>query len=351
LLAGIVLGFTIGVFALASPALAFSRQAPPPNTILATVPVGAGQEPQGIAVDPVRHEIFEVSFEGTLSVINQRTDTVADTINLGHGYWVALALDPYTGNVYVASETYNGGGTIDIVSARTDAVTASIPTSNDPHAIAINPYDHLVYVANYCEPSCMQGSVSVMHEGTNTVTATIPVGPEPQDVVLDPHRGQGFVTNYGSEYPGGGTVTAFSTRTNAVTGTIPVGSYPWGEAVDPVTGNVYVADVFGDSVSVISERSDAVTDTIPLGTGVRPIYVAADSASGDVYVSIVGSSDLDVVHERTDAVTDTITVPSVGEATVDPLIGKVYVDSRGSSPANLANITIIQAASKWWDVR
>jgi DNA-binding beta-propeller fold protein YncE len=110
----------------------------------------------------VTHEVFEVSFEGGLSVISQRTNTLTHTIDLGPGHWVGLAVDPYTGNAYAASETYDDTGKIDVISARTNPVSASITACDNPHAIAVDPYKQDVYVANYCEPSSIQGSVSVM---------------------------------------------------------------------------------------------------------------------------------------------------------------------------------------------
>jgi YVTN family beta-propeller protein len=335
--------------------------------VSATIPLGIGAEPQGIAVDPVTHEIFVVSnagststctaapypWCGTLSVIDQRTDTVTHTIALGPGHWIPLGLDPYSGKVYVASESTAPGtpnGIIDVISVRTDEVIDSMTTPIDPYAIAVDPYTHTVYFANYCDlldSSCTNGSVSVMSERTNAIIATIPVGPVPEDAVFDPVRHEVFVSNYGAS--GGGTVTVIDTRTNTVAATVPVGDNPWGESVDPATGRVYVANVFGNSVSVIDERTNTVTDTIPTPDSDHPIYVVADPANGQIYVSILGSSDVDVIDERTNTVTSTITaVPEVYQGVVAG--SQLYMESRGSSTSNVANLSVLQVAPgfSWW---
>jgi YVTN family beta-propeller protein len=316
----------LGVLVLAAPALAYT----PPNSILTTVPIGTGAEPQTVSVDPLTHQVFVLSFGGSLSVIDQRTDTLVNTINLGPGYWVPMGIDPYTGRIYAASETYNGSGIIDEISVRTGAILKSWATPDDPHAIAVDPYRHTVYIANYCEPSCQQASVSVLDERTNAITDTIGIGAQPQDAVFDPRNGEVIVTNYGSEYPDGGTVSIIDTWTNTVKATVTVGAYPWGEALDAITGKVYVADVFGDSISVVDLRTDTVTDTIAMPDSAHPIYVGTDPASDQVYASVLGGDQLQVIDGRTDDVYDTLTIPSVGPMASDPAANRLYVGSRGT---------------------
>ena len=321
---------------------------PAPNSVIATIPIEPGAEPQTLAVDPVTHQVFEVSFFGVLKVIDQSTNTVTATIDLGPGYWVGLALDPETGKVFVASETYDNHSAIDVISVSTDKIIDSIVSRNgsnpnDPHAIAVDPDTHTVYIAEYCEPACSQGSVSVMNESTYAITSTVLVGPEPQDVVIDPARHQAFVTNYGSWAPGGGTVTVISTLTNTVTATIPVGQYPWGESVDPVTGRVYVANVFGYSLSVIDEGTDTVTATIPVPGTQRALYVTADPVSGQVYVPV--GDAIGVISELTNTVVAKIIgVPSPGPGAADPLSGLFYIGSRGGA-SEPANVSVIEPAA------
>jgi len=363
---GTALTVALGALALAGPAAASPGPAPP-NTVSATIPLGTGAEPQGIAVDPVTHEIFAISnagststcsaspypWCGTLSVIDQRTDTVTHTIALGPGNWIPLGLDPYSGKVYVASTSTAPGtpnGIIDVISSRTDKVIDSMTTPNDPYAIAVDPYTHTVYIANYCdllEPSCTNGSVSVMSERTNAIIATIPVGAVPEHEVFDPVEHELFVSNYGAL--SSGTATVIDTRTNTVAATVPVGNSPWGESFDPVTGRVYVANVFGDDVAVINARTNTVTDTIPLPDSDSPIYVVADPANGRVYVSLRGGTGLLVIDERTNTVTSSITaVPEVYQGVAAE--SRLYMESRGSSTSNVANLSVIKVAPgfSWW---
>ena len=92
------------------------------------------------------------------------------------------------------------------------------------------------------------GTVSVINAATNAVTATIPVGSAPKGVAVDPAAGTVYVTNYRDN-----TASVINAATNAVAVTVPVGSYPARVAVDPATRTAYVTNSVGDgTVSVIS---------------------------------------------------------------------------------------------------
>src|SRR5450759_4322830 len=72
-----------------------------------------------------------------------------------------------------------------------------------------------------------------------------------------------------------------ATSTYQVTSTITVGSQPTAVAVDATTNTVYVANLFGNSVSVI--KGGAVTSTIAVGS--LPEGVAVDATTHTVYVT------------------------------------------------------------------
>ncbi len=120
-------------------------------------------------------------------------------------------------------------------------VTATIPVGGESDAVAANPMTGSVYVA-----SQLANTVSVISGQTNTVTATIPVG-NPQGTAVNPLTGDVYVSNFND-----GTVSVISGQTGTVTATIPVGSGPVGVAVNPLTGAVCTANIGDDTVSVIS---------------------------------------------------------------------------------------------------
>ena len=80
-----------------------------------------------------------------------------------------------------------------------------------PAAVAVDPAAGTVYVTN-----ANDGTVSVIDAATNAVTATIPVGTYPYGVAVDPAAGTVYVTNYGDA-----TVSVIDAATRAVTATIP----------------------------------------------------------------------------------------------------------------------------------
>ena len=124
------------------------------------------------------------------------------------------------------------------------------------------------------------GTVSVINAATNAVTATIPVGSAPKGVAVDPAAGTVYVTNYRDN-----TASVINAATNAVAVTVPVGSYPARVAVDPATRTAYVTNSVGDgTVSVISAPRPApvptaLTARIHLGPHYRFTLIAELTSS------------------------------------------------------------------------
>lgn len=69
---------------------------------------------------------------------------VTATILIGNGP-DAVAANPRTGDVYVASQWAN---TVSVISGQTNTVTATIPVGNGPVGVAVNPLTGTVYTAN-----------------------------------------------------------------------------------------------------------------------------------------------------------------------------------------------------------
>ena len=73
------------------------------GAVVATVPIGAGSD--AVAFDPVRHRVFGSNFDGTLTVISQRTpDSYAVLDDLKTQVTGrTMTLDPRTGRLYLAA--------------------------------------------------------------------------------------------------------------------------------------------------------------------------------------------------------------------------------------------------------
>jgi YVTN family beta-propeller protein len=119
------------------------------NDVVATIPVR--QRPLGIAVDP-RSRRVHVADSGfkTVSVIDISTGDVTE-IEVSPGP-IGVAVD-FAGNAYVTQSD----GTMTVVDARLDRVSASIPVGSQPRGVAFEPHSNRVYVANSGD-----GTVSVI---------------------------------------------------------------------------------------------------------------------------------------------------------------------------------------------
>ncbi|HEV7147605.1 MAG TPA: YncE family protein [Pedococcus sp.] len=114
-----------------------------------------------VAVDPSRHALWTANANGSASLLDTGTGKLVVTIPLG-GNPSAVAVDPADGRVYVANASYNSVSVIDETS---HAVVATVPVDVNPVALAVNPNTHTVYTVN----SGSAGTVSVITKTTQYV--------------------------------------------------------------------------------------------------------------------------------------------------------------------------------------
>ena len=286
------------------------------NSVTATI--NTGGDPYGVGVDPSTDTVYVVNDNvangyGYVSVIDGATNTVTATINTGpESYPVWVWVDPATDTVYAANQGNGVGSSVSVIDGATNTVTATIGVDNYPEGVGVDPSTDTIYVSNF-----LDGTVSVIDGGTNTVTGTIAVGSNPEGVGVDPSTGTVYVANEAAN-----TVSVIDAATGTVTGTIYVGgsgSDPYGVGVDPSTNTVYVTNLVGGTVSVIDGATNTVTATIgvgaePLGLGVDPsthtAYVANYGADGTVSVIAPQFSDTDLAIARPASITADATGPS-----------------------------------------
>jgi YVTN family beta-propeller protein/VCBS repeat-containing protein len=220
---------------------------------------GVGVSPDGGHVYVANSVVDEVWVIGT-----DASGSVAIRVgDAPHG--VVLSSDG--ARVYVANF---GDGTVSVIDAATNAVTATITVGFEPHAVAVSPDGTRVYVTN-----SGTNTVSVIDTATNSVTATIVVGSGPNAVVVSPDGGRVYVANFNG-------VSVIDTATNVVVATVTdVGGSPRALAVSPDGSVVYVASRSG--VALI----DTATNTAPLvlGVGGFSTAVAVSSDGTEVYVT------------------------------------------------------------------
>ena len=322
-----------GLLTAATSAGVASAAAPSVSVIAS---IGVGGSPQGVAVDSTHHEAYVANYGGSVSVINELTQAVTDTIGGVGAAATAVAVDPSFGEVFVTSAST---GSVAVIKQATDTVIGSIPVGAQPQSVAVDPMTHEVFVANLGS-----NSVSVISEATGAVTSTIAVGAGPYAVAVDPTVNRVYVTNAS---PASDSVSVISETSDTVLATIEVGGNPDALAVNPTTHDVFVADESSNAVSVIDESGDAttgtVTATIPVNTGIVGLDgVAVDPQTQAVYVSNLNTSSVSVIDESGDATSGTVT-QTVGVGAqptglaVDSAFHYLYVTSQSSNAVTVVS--------------
>jgi YVTN family beta-propeller protein len=90
-----------------------------------------------------------------------------------------VAVDPAAGTVYVANES---GGTVSVIDAATNIVTATTTVGTEPAGVAVDPSIHTAYVTNFGA-----GTVSVIGTPQPPPVPTVPTALTAR-IHVSPHR-------------------------------------------------------------------------------------------------------------------------------------------------------------------
>jgi YVTN family beta-propeller protein len=209
--------------------------------------------------------------------------------------------------------------------ASPQTLLTTVATGSKPVALAVNPANSKIYVANQ-----NSNSVTVIGEATYS-TATIPVGALPTGIAVNPTTNKIYVTNQNSN-----NVTVIDGATSSTT-VVPTGSSPQALAINSVTNQIFVANYHGNSVTAINGLNGS-TFTIPVGT--YPSAVAVNSTTNKIYVTNLISSTVTVI----DGVTRNTTTVPVGSypnaVAVNPLTNRIYV-ANGTYISGTGTVTVI----------
>jgi YVTN family beta-propeller protein len=143
---------------------------------------------------------------------------------------------------------------------------ATVDVGNQPSSGIYDPFNGLVYVANY-------GSNNVTVIGGRDQIATVDVGTGPLGEACDTENGWVFVANSGSQ-----SVSVINGT--SLVGTVPTGLDPVGPVYDPLNGFVYVSNSGTDTITIIN----GTTALAEIGGGLGPENGAFDAQNGYIYV-------------------------------------------------------------------
>jgi DNA-binding beta-propeller fold protein YncE len=312
--------------------------------------VTVGTDPNSVAVDPITHTVYVANggagATGTVSVFDDRTCNATNqagcrtvsTLQIPGGNPDALAVNPLTDTIYVATITSSGADLISVFNGascnsfnthgceqtpRTVAVGSSDNVST--LELAINPATNTIYAANVFDlnapPPFLGNSVYVINGATCDAANTSGCGQTPAAITLAPNP--------------------------------PVGSNPFGIAIDEASDTIYTANIAdGETAGTVSVINGATCNaqntsgcgqtpgTAPAGFGANGI--AVDPTTNHIYATNIEDTSVTTINgntcnsTKTKGCQTTRTRPIVGDypsaISIDPAVRTAYVaDSDGVS--------------------
>jgi YVTN family beta-propeller protein len=313
--------------------------------------IQVGREPSGMAVNPVRDEVYAVnSGSDTVSIIDTTDNAVAATIGVRHApFFITVAPDGK--RAYVPNSGSNSVSVLDLDKRREIAVAAA---GEGPGVARVSPDNRSLVVSNR-----IAGSVSVYSINTSpahplqfratfsgcpgaTDVAILPdsskafiacsgghqvmdlwlaadpaswngrqdaalqhdhllcfldVGKTPTHLALKPDGGEAFSTNFDSD-----TISEIDTYNNTVLGTDAIGNRPsravtsgWStNSVIPDDDGLWVSNFGAESTSLYAIDEGRVANA--LRTGSRPDALAFSADEHLLLVANYGSADVSVIR-------------------------------------------------------
>ena len=276
---------------------------PTTDTVAAPISVGAG--PWAAAIHPLGTEAYVTNREGSsVSVLDLAGRTVDGTIAVG-GQPHGVVFDPAGARAYVASFDADA---VFVIDTATRAVRGTIPVGLAPVGLSLSPGGTHLYVSNYGS-----NEVSVIDTTSESVIATVATGRRPLQMAIDAERGRLYVTNFE-----GRSVSVIGLASNTVLATIAVERNPFGIAVDGPHARAYVTNAGADTVSVIDAGALAPLATIPVSGG--PLGIGLDLVGARAFVARTSANELAVVDTASGRVSVTLPVGPVPVA-FGPFIG------------------------------
>jgi len=257
---------------------------------------------------------------GDIIVINDQTTNISATLPVSYQP-SAIAVNQATNRIYVVP--WAPVDTMYIINGLTDNLTEVVASSQSFYRmdVAVNQVTNKVYIAGYMWAGGPYNIyLSIFRGDTYTYTPTLDLGSgsnwAPRIAVVT-STNKIYVT-------GQNAVLVIDGSSDVVSSTIPVGLYPQDIAVNPTTNYLYVANRDSNSVSVIDGLSDSVVATVTVG--ISPKAIALNPMTNRIYVANNGDGTVSVIDGASNIVSTTVSVggtPSM--LAVDTALNRVYV--------------------------
>ncbi len=245
-------------------------------------------------------------------------------------YPTRVAVSPDGGTTYV---TNLFGQALSVIDNATSTVTDTVDVGNLPTGVAVSPDGSTVYVANSGD-----NTVWAIDTASNEFLAAYKTGSQPQSVAVSPDNTTVYVANSGDD-----TMHVIDTVNNGLV-EIPAGSAPWGVAVSPDGSTVYVTNTRDDTVSMIDPVSYSSLP-IDVGQGRQPTGIAISPDGATIYVANQGDNTMTAIDLATLGKVGFDTGGSPTGIAVSPDGDTVYVTNRGGNSVSVINPTTYATSS------
>jgi YVTN family beta-propeller protein len=270
-----------------------------------------GIEPSGMAVNPVKNEVYVVntgtaSGSGSVSVIDTATNTVAFTIGV-HRQPYSISVDAAGRRAYVANSGSNNVSVIDLDRRREIATAA---TGEAPGMAVIAPDMRSLVVTNRVSDSVSVFAVAPV-DPTNSIASpthlqplllrsTFTGCPGATDAVILPDSSKAFIAcsaghqvmaiNLAAAPESWAAKQNPSLMTDHKLALLDVGEAPVQLAMKPDGGELFVSNFGSDSISEVSTYTNEVGTTYPIGN--KPVHGLVSGDNAALWVANFGSDSL-----------------------------------------------------------
>ncbi len=251
-----------------------------------------GRKPRfAVVASPTRNEVYVVnqgssSGQGSVSVINAENNTVSANIPVGVQP-VALTLNPDGGLAYVAN---SGANSVSVLDMKAHRVAAIIGAGEQPVALRVSPDDKTLVVANH-----VGNSVSIIDPETGMLRAVFGGCPGASDVVILPDSTKAFAA-----CSGGHQVMAIAlarpaahpAQPDRLESLLDVGHNPVQLALKPDGGEIFVLNSLSDTISEVITGTNDVLGAYLMGADPVRGLVSADNSL--LYVGNLHSQEVTI---------------------------------------------------------
>jgi YVTN family beta-propeller protein len=175
----------------------------------------------------------------------------------------------YREYAYVTNADSGTVSVFDVVNVRLDR---EVQVGQRPVAVAVIPTRNEVYVVNQGAAGG-QGSISVLNAENNSVTATIPLHKESQSIDIDAEHDLAYVANWGSN-----SVSVVDVKNKREIAQIGTGEHPATARVAPDGKTIVVPNRGGNSVSIVDAESRRIRAIFEGCPGASDAVVLPDSS-------------------------------------------------------------------------